>query len=262
MKTLPIRGVLLTLALCACAAACGNKDSAEAEPGGRPSPTSQKGAAGPGAGQFAATPNQPGTSQPTQPGVGGSTGQKGYPRDAIAAIPDNCASAVVVLSTAPPSVGDNYAWPISRQTFLANQQFQVVPSMPSVPGQVYLATHTLNGGYALVGRCKDGGTCNDVAAMYKAIVRSSMPNVVCGNVKGLSASPVGRGFEWASDPTKNLPASNDTVAKCARLNACMIATNRSTPGDPFAECQKGPAAFKVECAAKYPCSEVLACAGR
>jgi hypothetical protein len=81
-------------------------------------------------------------------------------------------------------------------------------------------------------------------------------------MNGLSASPVGPAFGWSPDGRKNLPSTSDKVAACARLNACMIATDRSTPGDPFLECQKAPGKFKTECADRYPCAEVLACAGK
>ena len=243
------------------AAACGNNDSARPEPGSTgaqaPQPNPPSTGAAPGGGQFAASPGQ--TGNPASPAPAAPA--KGYPRDSIRAIPDSCASPVVLLATAPGSVGDDYAWPISRQALLANQQFKVTSGDPAVPGEVQLVTYKYNSSaYALVAKCKDGGTCNDVAAMYKAIVRSSNPQVVCGKLNGLSAAPVGRGFGWNADPRQNLPT--DVVGKCARLNACMIATDRSTPGDPFLECQKAPMGFKTQCADRYPCAEVLACTGK
>jgi hypothetical protein len=133
----------------------------------------------------------------------------------------------------------------------------------AAPGQVSLATHVYNdSAYALVATCNDGGTCNQLAAMYKAIVRTSNPQIVCGKVQGISASPVGPPFGWNADPKGNLPPESDAVALCARLNACMIATDRATPGDPFVECQKAPHTFKTKCATRYPCAEVLACTGK
>lgn len=242
-------------------AACGNGDSAKPEPGNTgaqaPQPPPPSTGAAPGGGQFAASPAQSGGPASPAP----AAPAKGYPRDAIRTIPDSCASPVALLATAPGSVGDDYAWPISRQALLANQQFKVTSGDPAVPGEVQLATYKYNStAYALVAKCKDGGTCNDVAAMYKAIVRSSNPQVVCGKLNGLSSAPVGRGFGWNVDPRQNLPT--DVVGKCARLNACMIATDRSTPGDPFLECQKAPMGFKTQCADRYPCAEVLACAGK
>lgn len=182
----------------------------------------------------------------------------GYPLDKIKTIPDNCQSPSVILSTAPKKVGSDYPWNISRQALLANQQFKVVSEPPAVPGEVKLATFAMGESLALVAQCNDGGTCNALAAMYKAIVRTSVPQVYCGAVPGLSSGPV-HGFSWADEPGANLPAKTDTVALCARLNACMIATDRNTPGDPFVECQRGPSKFKTACARRYPCAEVMAC---
>ncbi|MCC6555060.1 MAG: hypothetical protein IT372_18995 [Polyangiaceae bacterium] len=189
---------------------------------------------------------------------------KGYETSSIKAIPDNCSSPWAILATAPASVGANYPWNISRQALLANQQFKVVSGPPTAPGQVSLSTHSYNdSAFALVAQCKDGGTCNQVAAMYKAIVRSSSPQVYCGKIQGaVSASPVGSPFSWSPDPKGNLPVEGDAIALCARLSACMIATDRSTPGDPFVECQKAPHHFKTKCATRYPCAEVLACTGK
>jgi len=250
--------ISLALALCAILVqACG--DSARPEPSGTAPPPKATSTAG---GQFAATPaktNEPASLQPAP----AAAGPKGYSRDGIKTIPDNCASPMTLLATAPASVGDKYAWNISRQALLANQQFRVTAGDPAVPGEVQLATYKYNDtAYALVAKCKDGGTCNDLAAMYKAIVRSANPQVVCGKMNGLSSSPVGAAFGWSPDGKGNLPSTSDKVASCARLNACMIATDRSTPGDPFLECQKAPGNFKTECANRYPCSEVLACTGR
>jgi len=239
--------------------ACGNDGSAKPEPSGTgaPAPAPKPTAT---AGAQAAMPAV--TTVAATPAPAAAPAATGYSLADIKTIPDNCATPVALLATAPASVGDKYAWNISRQALLANQQFRVTSADPAVPGEVQLATYKYNDAYALVAKCKDGGTCNNLAAMYKAIVRSSHPQVICGKMNGLSAGPVGAAFGWAADPKQNLPAASDKVASCARLNACMIATDRSTPGDPFLECQKAPGNFKTECANRYPCSEVLACVGK
>ncbi len=188
--------------------------------------------------------------------------QQTYPLNVVKTVADDCASAKVLLATAPKSVGADYAWNVTRQAMLANQQFRVVQGAPSVPGEVQIVPYGYtDGAFALVASCKDGGTCNRLAAMYKAIVRSSHPQVVCGApIQGIT-SPVGT-FRWDTDPQGNLPQSGELQALCARLNACTIATDQSTAGDPFLECQKAPSKFKTDCAKKYPCADVLACAGQ
>jgi hypothetical protein len=184
----------------------------------------------------------------------------GYSLAAVKTIADNCSSARAILATAPASVGNTYPWNISRQALLANQQLKVVQGAPTAPGQISLATHTYGASaLALVASCADGGTCNQLAAMYKAIVRSSHPQVICGKVPNVSSTPV-NSFSWAGSPEGNLPARGDVVAACARLSACMIATDRSTPGDPFLECQRAPSKFKTACATRHPCADVIACA--
>jgi hypothetical protein len=182
----------------------------------------------------------------------------GYSLDGIKTVADNCATPSVVLATAPKSVGASYPWNITRQALLANQQFRVVAGAPAQENEVQLATHTLGEAFALVAKCRDGGTCNRLAAMYKGIVRSARPQVYCGVVPSLSNGPV-HAFTWAATPEGNLPGASDTVAQCGRLNACMIATDRSTSGDPFVACQKAPSKFKTACARNYPCAEVIAC---
>ncbi|HSN98398.1 MAG TPA: hypothetical protein VLS89_08870 [Candidatus Nanopelagicales bacterium] len=220
--------------------------------------------AGQQVGQQSAAGKQPAGAgaQDGTPAVTTQVAAQGYDLAAIKTIPDGCASPAVILATAPKSVGPSYEWAISRQALLANQQFKIVDGAPTAPGQISLDPYEYNGSaYALIARCKDGGTCNQVAAMYKAIVRSSRPQVICGPVQGLGASPVGS-FRWDATPQGNLPGAKDTVAACARLSACQIATDRATPGDPFLECQKAPHKHKTDCATRYPCAEVLACMGR
>ena len=205
------------------------------------------------------TPATPATPSPAQ----------GYPLDAIKPIADNCSSAKVIMTAAPTNADNKYSWTFTRQAMLANQQFKVVSGPPSVPGQVQFlqfeaGTKKPDGSWPqmnLVAFCADGGTCNQLAAMYKGVVRSSNPQPVCGQLPGPlgDSSPVSI---QQGDPKGDLPADTDTIGMCARLSACMIATDRATPGDPGLECQKAPSKFKTACAKKYPCSEVLACAAQ
>jgi hypothetical protein len=217
---------------------------------------SGEGQQGPGTAQQGTGVGAQGQQQGT--GVQVQAGAQGYDLSVIKTIPDNCQSASAILVTAPKSVGPDYEWTISRQALLANQQFKVVTGDPKAGMDISLAPYEFQGGYALVARCADGATCNQLAAMYKAIVRSGSPQVICGKVAGIGAAPVGT-FRWGATPQDNLPGDKDPVGKCARLSACMIATDRGTAGDPFLECQKTPQNFKIECASRYPCADVLAC---
>ena len=207
-------------------------------------------------------------AKPAQPSAGAegavvSPAQQTYPIDAIKTVADDCATPEVLLTSAPKSVGPDYAWHTVRQAMLANQQFRVVSGAPTAPGEVQIAPYAYNdSAYALVARCKDGATCNRLAAMYKAIVRSSKPQVVCGaKIQGISGGPASS-FRWDADPKANLPVDGETIAMCARLDACMIATDQSTPGDPFLkECQKGPSKFKDGLREAVSVRGVMACWG-
>jgi hypothetical protein len=190
--------------------------------------------------------------------------QQTYPLDGIKTIADDCSAPEVLLATAPKSVGPDYAWHVTRQALLANQQFKFVSDHPpAAPGEIHIAPWGYgDGAFALVAKCSDGATCNRLAAMYKAIVRSSKPQVLCKTpIQGISKNPVGT-FRWSDDPKANLPQDGELQALCARLDACVIATDQSTPGDPFLECQKAPSKFKTDCAKRYPCAEVIACTGK
>jgi hypothetical protein len=178
-------------------------------------------------------------------------------------MPNDCATPTVILANAPVSVGDSYGWQVSRQAFLANQQFTIVTGKPTAPGEVHLSAHHYNpfgtAVYALVATCDDGGTCNQVAAMYKTVVRSSKPQLMCGTPPGLTGDPIT--VSWSVDPKDDLPPANNAEAACARLNACMLTYGGDTPGDPLLDCQENAANFKIACASRYPCSDVLACSG-
>lgn len=185
---------------------------------------------------------------------------RGYALTHAKPIPANCATPAVLLASTPLSNGATYAWPITRQTFRVNRQFIIVAGEPKHEKEVHLAPYTYDdNAYGLVATCYDAGTCNEVAAMYKAIVRSSNPQPFCGRSSHLGTTPVNT-FSWNSDSNANLPDPSDTRALCARMSACMIATDRSVEGDPFLECQRAPQTFETSCAMRDPCEEVLKCA--
>ncbi len=198
-----------------------------------------------------------GTAQPAKP-----SGPVGYPLGAVKTIPDNCSKPSVILATAPGTVGQDYNWPWTRQAMLANQQFRVVDGPPAGPMQVRFQAYDYSSAIAVVATCSDGATCNQLGAMYKAIVRSSAPQLFCGPVPGVSGEGRRIAMMDPGGPQASLPAKSDVIGQCARISACMIASDQSTPGNPGLECQKAPSNFKLTCASRYPCSEVLACIGK
>lgn len=189
-----------------------------------------------------------------------------YPLSAIKAIPDQCASPKVVVATVPANAAHHYAWTLTRQAALANPQFNVVSSPPQVSGQIFFRQLEIGRSgpdgkgatRSLVAYCKDGGTCNRFAAMHLAVVRSSNPEPVCGNVPGASTDYQAVDIQW-NGLRGDLPTAKDTPGLCARLGACMITLDRATPGDPIRECQEAPSAWKTMCGLKRSCAGVLAC---
>jgi hypothetical protein len=193
--------------------------------------------------------------------------QQTYP-DVANKIADNCSTPFVIMTTAPNSVGADYPWTWTRQALLANQQFKVVGGEPSAPGEVAFDVHQASdkhqNAWVLVGKCHDGGTCNKLAAMNKAIVAGSMSQPVCGKLPmDLSAStrkkPVLREL---GNPQNTLPDSKDVPGQCARLQACSVAMDPPTKAGKEKiglDCQKSPSNFKTSCATKYPCAEVMKC---
>ncbi len=212
-----------------------------------------------------AAPTVKDTAPPAAPVTDPS--QQTYP-DIANKIPDNCASPWVVLATAPNSAGVDYPWTWSRQALLANQQFKVVSGDPSAPGevtfQVHLASDRYQNAWVLVGKCHDGGTCNKLAAMYKAIVKGAQSQPTCGSLPmDLSQATFKKpALRELGNPQNTLPDSNDTIGQCARLQACSVAMDppsKAGKEEIGYECQKSPSKFKTSCARRYPCAEVMKC---
>jgi hypothetical protein len=213
------------------------------------------------AAQPAPTGNAPADTPVTSPE------QQSYSMEGIKKIADNCAKAFVIMSTAPDSVGQDYAWTWARQALLANQQFKVVDGEPQAPGQVsfelHKASERFQNAWVLVAKCKDGGTCNYLAAMHKAIVKGSSSTPICGPLpmalsQATFRKPVLRAAGFS---TNTLPEATDGTGLCARLHACTIAMDTSKATNIGFDCQKAPSRFKTACARKYPCQAVMDCLG-
>jgi hypothetical protein len=171
------------------------------------------------------------------------------------------------MTSAPESVGVDYPWTWTRQALLANQQYKVVEGTPSVPGEVAFEVHQASskhsGAWVLVARCADGGTCNKLAAMQKAIVKGAAAQPVCGALP-MDLSPATRKkvvLRELGNPQNTLPDRTDVVGQCARLHACTVAMDpkANATTDIGLSCQKSPSSFKTSCASAYPCAAVLAC---
>ena len=212
-----------------------------------------------------ASDGPPATSGKTTAPVTSHT-QQTYATDGFTKIADNCSKPSVVMATAPNSAGADYPWTWARQALLANQQFKVVSSV-TVPGEVSFETHLassrFNNAWVLVARCNDGGTCNALTAMYRAITKTKAAQPVCGPLpmalsRATYKRPVLRDL---GSPTNSLPDKKDGRGLCARLQACTVAMDPSKADSVTVgfDCQKAPSKFNVQCARKYPCAAVMTC---
>jgi hypothetical protein len=187
-------------------------------------------------------------------------GEIDYPFRGLATIPGDCSEPSTVLTTAPTKVGWDYDWMWTRQALYANPQFQIVdwPGKPNKPMQVRLDMYAIPGGFALVGVCLDGATCNKLSAMYKSTVPTCSPKLHCGALP-MSGAPhksrlVPEGGAWL--PTED----SNVVGQCARIGVCLSVKHEKRVGsNPGIECQNSPRTFKVECAKKATCDEVVDC---
>jgi hypothetical protein len=156
-------------------------------------------------------------------------------------------------------MGVDYDWTWTRQAFHANPQFQIVdwPAKPERPMQVRLDMYVIPEGFALVGVCKDGATCNKLAAMYRSTVPSCDPRLHCG------ALPIaGEPRRSAIIPADGqwLPLDNaNVVGRCARIGVCLRVKKEPFRGNPGVLCQSAPTSFRTDCAKKATCDEVVAC---
>jgi hypothetical protein len=174
-------------------------------------------------------------------------------------IPSSCEEPAVLLATIPSSAPPDYAYPWTRETMLVHDDFVQVRDLGALAstakGVMYFQAHVKDA-RALVARCHDAATCNKLSAMYKAVVRTSAPEAGCGfKAVGVTDAPVAKPLDLS------LPGK-DTIARCARINACLVATDHATPGNPGIECQKAPSKFKLDCAGEAKCKDVLACMGK
>ncbi|NUP05271.1 MAG: hypothetical protein HOW73_04330 [Polyangiaceae bacterium] len=202
-----------------------------------------------------ATPSSEPTAMPSS--EASIPGEVEYPFHGLEKIPDDCKEPSVVLTTAPTKEGWDYDWIWTRQAMYANQQFKLVdwPSKADKAMQVRLDMYEIPGGFALLGVCKDGETCNKLAAMYKATVPTCNPKLHCGEVP-MKGPP--RRSKLIPETGAWLPASDDVIGQCARIGVCLKMKKQAV-GNPGVECQSSPKKFRVDCASKATCGDVVQC---
>jgi hypothetical protein len=250
--------------LCACAAGAeqlpgspANSRSAEATPAAPRSAAASSDASTAAAPSAAPPSGSPASSQPgpaDPPPI-----EVEYPFKGLATIPEDCTEPTVVLTTAPKAMGWDYDWTWTRQAFHANPQFQMVdwPNKPERPMQVRLDMYAIPAGFALVGVCRDGATCNKLAAMYRSTVPTCDPRLHCGPLP-IAGTPrrsaiIPADGQW-------LPVEDaDVIGRCARIGVCLRMKHEPFRGNPGVVCQSSPSRFRIDCAKKATCDEVVEC---
>ncbi len=197
-----------------------------------------------------------------------------YSRAELREIPENCKDARVVLAAVPKAQFDDktFKWRFPQQVLIADPaHFKAVSASNAPKGKEIVFSsleHLPTQGVALVAQCSPE-TCMRFAAAYKTVVPTSHPEVVCGKLPTVgapvtSANGSDQLVPFASpDPLKAaLPEKTDIVGQCVRLAACQAAKSFKLEGDPAIDCQRHPGPFKLACAAKASCAEVLECAAK
>jgi hypothetical protein len=164
---------------------------------------------------------------------------------------------------------DTFEWRHARQVALANPQFEVVRKVErgSKPNAIAFSAnaHEPTRGVALVARCKTSATCMEYAAAYRTVVPTAKPTPICGSNPNIGA-PIEGGKsvlpkEAHASIAAVLPDSKDAQSQCVRLAACKAARDYALAGDETMACMRSPSNFKLQCALKKSCAEVLACSG-
>ncbi len=216
--------------------------------------------AGIGMGWHLVTGNPPVVPKPVEPEKkpAAPTVPEPYSLSAITPLQEACDQGLIIVATTPRATKNRWTW--IRQALLANEQFESTSKWQTPPpGKVAFGEFNTGVNRALVARC-DVPTCNHFTAMVKAVVPKSRPQLYCDRIPSLeSHKPRPVELKSPGPARDGLPTDDDIEGQCARLRACMIAVDRSTPSDWGEKCAKSPSEFELACARRYPCAKVVAC---
>lgn len=189
-----------------------------------------------------------------------------YAMTGIRPIADDCKDAFVVAAQAP-ATADPDEWTWILQAVLANPQFKPTSADTPASGQVtfrlFQASEKFQKALVLVARCGDGATCNKLSAMLRAVTKTKSAQVVCGNLPlELSwSSPVKPELnDLLAEPARALPLGPG--GRCVRLQACAMAADpaKADSVNLAVACIADPSKYKIACASKPSCAEVVSCA--
>jgi hypothetical protein len=156
-----------------------------------------------------------------------------------------------------------------QQALFAHPEFEPVPEVPTKGRQVqvYETIYGLKNfsrsypgqprfSEALIGRCADVATCNELAAMFHAVSARDATSVSCGPPPGITG-----GFSLVKELSPErlrLPDAAATLeSACARLHACAARTGSLDATK--LDCARLPKVDLGVCARAASCSEVVGC---
>lgn len=193
-----------------------------------------------------------------------------YSMEGLGELPANCTDPGVVLLAVPKKIfeSDSFDWRHARQVVLANPQFEVARNLtPGSKSHAIAFTeneHQPTKGVALVAHCKTAATCLELAAAYRTVVPTAKPTPICGANPNVGARI--QGGRSVLPPNGSigeiLPGDKDIQSQCVRLAACKAARDHALSDDETQGCMRKPSDFKIRCALKKTCSEVLTCSGQ
>ncbi len=215
-----------------------------------------------------------GTAEGQVPGVAGTSGSGAtapaapgtpgeYDLSVINAMPSDCRSPSVMLAGVPHAMADkdDFVWAFAVQALFAHPEFKLVQRAAlSEENQVAFEQAQVNSSATgLVAYCKDGATCNRLAAMYKTTVPTSRPEVYCGKKWDKGRVPEGFGNALSLQAVAKKKLAKEAGSMCARIGVCKKRLNPALEGDPGVECQRKPSEAKYQCGKKDTCEEVVKC---
>lgn len=260
MTSIKQLGTFVVGSLLAFVACGGDSDPAKPQiaPTSSAAATASAASGTPSAAKTASTPAASASSATTAVASGSASAAAA---NAITPIANDCKTPRVLVATQPadPKAAPSDYWAFTRQAMLAAPDFKVV-TKASKAGEVTFKAVDLGSdkkSKALVAECADAATCNKLATTLKKLVPSSAPQTSCGEPANTSGP--GSAEIQSKGTLGDMPKTGDMRSLCARLSACMLASDSTASGDPGVECQASPAKFKTACAAKLTCDEVVKC---
>lgn len=165
-----------------------------------------------------------------------------------------CAEPIVLLAVVGKNAKPDIHLPWLEQAVLALRTD--VPGSAALRASFFRAP--LKDKTGIVATCPSGEDCAWLAKQLKTMIPGQAPQGACRPDRlGIVGPLEPQEMHWA------LPAKDETIMKCARIQACFKLVRAGDESDPGLECQKNPSKFKLSCVGdSHPsCKPMLDCLG-